>query len=176
MSCAEGVRLHENSQRYQMQHGFVLITALMMIVILTLLALAGESLTSTQTRIAANSASQQATFQAAEGALSQAQAALLGGLYATGNFYSNAGGLYTYNPSVAPIWNAANFWSPGSAAVTVSTWGALPTGVNAAYIIEKFPPVSGLGTTNLVYRITAEASQASGGAPVMLQSIIEISQ
>lgn len=175
MSRAERFRLHGNSERYRVQHGFVLITALMLVVILTLLALAGESLTSTQTRIAANSASQQATFQAAEGALSQAQAALLGGLYA-GNFNSNTGGLYTYNPAVAPIWNAANFWSLGSAAVTASTWGTLPTGVNAAYIIEKFPSVSGPGNSNGVYRITAEASQASGGAPVILQGMIEISQ
>lgn len=161
------------------QGGFVLLTALILVLVLTVLALAGVALTSTQTRVAANSASQDITFQAAEGALSQAQANLLAGNYAPSQFAANTNGLYVSNPANAPIWTTVN-WSSSSSAIQ-STWGHLPAGVSAAYVIEQLPstvipgePMKGLPPR--VYRITAYATQASGGAPVMVQGLVRIHQ
>lgn len=158
-------------QRPYKQTGFVLITALILVVILTVLALAGEVLNSTQTRIAANTASQQTTFQAAEGALNQAQTNLYTGLYTQSTFLANANGLYTYNQNSVPLWTTVN-WNSGS--VIVSAWGGLPTGVKAAFIIEMMPSVNLPGGPSNVYRITAYATQSSGGSPIMLQSMVLI--
>ncbi len=159
------------SQQSGKQSGFVLITALILVVILTILALAGEVLNSTQTRIAANTASQQTTFQAAEGALNQAQTDLYTGLYTKASFLANSNGLYTYNQNAAPLWTTVN-WNSGG--VIVSAWGGLPTGVRAAFIIEMMPSVNLPGGPSNVYRITAYATQSSGGSPIMLQSMVLI--
>ena len=159
--------------------GFVLLTALILVLILTILALAGVALNSTQTRVAANSASQDVAFQAAEGALNQAQTNLLNGHYAQSGFSANTNGLYMFNQSAAPIWTTVN-WSSSSGAIPVSNWTGLASGVKAFYIIEQLPPVAIPGqsfkTPAKVYRITAYATQASGGSPVILQSLVQIQQ
>jgi type IV pilus assembly protein PilX len=159
--------------------GFVLLTALILVLILTILALAGVALNSTQTRVAANTASQDVAFQAAEGALNQGQANLLNGNYTQSGFNANTNGLYLFNQSTAPIWTTVN-WSSSSGAIPVSNWGSLASGVKAYYIIEQLPPVAIPGqsfkTPAKVYRITAYATQASGGSPVMLQSLVQVQQ
>jgi type IV pilus assembly protein PilX len=157
--------------------GFVLLTALILVLILTILALAGVALNSTQTRVAANTAAQDVSFQAAEGALNQAQTNLLNGNYPQSAFNANNNGLYIYNQTTAPIWTTVN-WSSSSSAIPVSNWSSLASGVSAYYIIELMPPVAIPGqsfkTPAMVYRITAYATQASGGSPVMLQGLVQI--
>ncbi len=159
--------------------GFVLLTALILVLILTVLALAGVALNSTQTRIAANTASQDVAFQAAEGALNQAQQNLLNGNYTQSAFLANTSGLYLFNAATAPIWTTVT-WTSSSEAIPVSNWSSLVSGVKAYYIIEQLPSVISPGrsfkTPARVYRITAYATQQSGGAPVMLQSLVQIQQ
>lgn len=61
------------------QRGFVLITALLFLVVLTLLALAGTASISSQTRIAANASSQQSAFETAEATLNLEQNNIIAG-------------------------------------------------------------------------------------------------
>lgn len=166
----------QQTDRWRGQQGFVLITALILVVILTIMALAGVTLGSTQTRIAANTAAQEATFQAAEGALNQAQTNLLINNYPATSYAANTAGLYLYNSAAPPLWTTVN-WNSGSA-VIFSTWGSLPAGISTAYIIEKMVAVYMPGQQQPVnmYRITVNATQASGGAPVILQSLVQIPQ
>jgi type IV pilus assembly protein PilX len=162
------------------QRGFILVTALILLVVLTMLALSAFGLIGTQTKVAANSASQQLTFQAAEGALQQAQTNLLGGSYTPAQFAANSAGLYVYNPSNAAPWTTVN-WASSSAVMSSNSWAtSLPSSISAAYMIEMMPPVvipgQNFANPASVYRITAYATQASGGAPVMLQSLVQIQQ
>ena len=162
------------------EQGFILATALVLLVLLTMLALTAFSLIGTQTRVAANSASQQMTFQAAEGALQQAQTNLLSGAYTPAAFSANSGGLYTYDPANTAPWATVN-WASSSAVIQSNSWAtSLPSGINAAYMIEQMPPVvipgQSFANPARVFRITAYATQVSGGAPVMLQGLVQIQQ
>ena len=161
--------------------GFVLISALILLVVLTILALAGVSLNSSQTRMAANASAQAAAFQVAEGALSVAQQQLLTGTYTAASFVGNGNGLYVLNTTAAaPVWQSIS-WTSGngcSGSVLTASWANMPSGVTACYLIEKLPNVvlPGQGASQSlstqVYRITSYASQANGGQPVMLQSLL----
>jgi type IV pilus assembly protein PilX len=162
------------------QQGFILATALVLLVVLTMLALTAFSLIGSQTRVAANSASQQMTFQAAEGALQQAQTNLLSGVYALSAFAANSGGLYMYDPANAAPWTTVN-WSSSGAVIQSNSWAtSLPSGISAAYMIEQMPPVvipgQSFASPARVFRITAYATQVSGGAPVVLQGLVQIQQ
>ncbi|BAP89509.1 uncharacterized protein E1O_23780 [Burkholderiales bacterium GJ-E10] len=155
--------------------GFVLVTALLLVLILTLLAVGGVSLFGAQVRTAANVASQEIAFQAAEAALQQAQTNLLSGAYPLSLFARNSGGLYETVPTSPPVWTTVS-WTSTSAVIPVTALTGLPSGVQGAYLIELMPPVvvrgGTLTTPSNVYRITAEGTQATGGAPVILQSVV----
>ena len=161
------------------QTGFVLVSALILLVVLTILALAGVSLNSSQARMAANTSAQAAAFQAAEGALSLAQQQLLVGTYTAGSFIGNGNGLYVLNTAApSPVWQTVN-WTSGSAcsgAVLTASWSGMPSGVTVCYLIEQLPnvvlPGQSASMNTQVYRITSYATQANGGQPVMLQSLL----
>ena len=115
-----------------------------------------------------------------EGALQQAQTNLLYGTYAASAFSANSGGLYTYDPANTAPWTTVD-WTSSSAVVQSSSWAtSLPSGINAAYMIEQMPPVvipgQSFASPARVFRITSYATQASGGAPVMLQGLVQIQQ
>lgn len=148
-------------------HGGVLITTIILLVMLTTLSLAMVSLNTTQTRIATNSADAQVSYQTAEGALNQAAANLQAGNYSLTDFIGNANGLYTYSSNSASIWTTVN-WGNASGAIQCTSCGLSPT---AAYVIEYLPPVLVPGTgPKKAYRITARAVGVGGSSPVILQA------
>ncbi len=150
------------------QRASVLITTMILLIMLTMLALALVSLNTTQTRIATNSADAQEAYQTAEGAIAQAATNLQAGNYTLASFVANTNGLYTLNTAAAPIWTTVNWSNTG--AIQCTTCGA---STHAAYIIEYLPPVivPGSGPRH-AYRITARALGISGKSPVTLQSTI----
>lgn len=155
--------------------GFVLVTALILMLVLTVLAVGGVSLFGGQVRTAANIASQEIAFQAAEAALQQAQTNIFAGAYPLAQFQQDSGGLYQNYPLNPPLWTTID-WTSSAAVIPVTILTGLPSGVQAAYTIELMAPVVPLGSSSQnpsnVYRITAEGTQASGGAPVILQSVV----
>jgi type IV pilus assembly protein PilX len=158
------------------QRGAVLFITIMLMLMLTVLGLGLVSLNSTQTRIATNSGDVQIAFQTAEGALNQAQSNILAGSYPANSFLANSNGLYVFNPANSALWSSVNWAS--SSAVIQSFQGGSKT--PAAYIIELLPsvilPGQSMKRATSVFRITARAVGPSGGAPVMLQSTVQIQQ
>lgn len=163
------------------QRGFVLLTALVMLLVLTLIALVAMSFEANQARVAGNTANAQIAFETAEGALRIAEGSLLSSTYAANQFVTGgANGLYLFNPLSQPIWSQSSTWGGGNVIVSGFT-GQSATA--ALVVIEQLPSVS-LPGQNLasiqygggspparVYRITARAVGANGKAPVMVQSI-----
>jgi type IV pilus assembly protein PilX len=159
--------------RRDAQRGFVLITVLLLVVLMTVLAIAIVSLNTNQTRIATNAADSQISFQTAEGALNQGVQAVLNGTYSSTQYASNTAGLYTYNAAAAaPLWTTVS-WGSSSAVITAFQGNA---SAPAAYIIEQMPSVikPGYDTKNptYVYRITARGVGASSNTVTILQTLI----
>lgn len=157
------------------QRGAVLITTVLMLILLTLGALAAVSMNSTQTRVATNSADNQVSYQTAEGALSEAKTKLLAGVYSAAGFAANTNGLYVFDPAVAPVWTDPSIWITSGAVIQGFQGGS---SAGALYLIEKLPPVTKPGqsmkTPLQVYRITARAVGKSGRAPVVLQATVQV--
>lgn len=171
---------HANASRRQ--RGFVLLTALVLLLVLTLAALVAMVYQANQARVAGNTANAQISFETAEGALRIAEGQLLTGAY-TGVPFTTAGnnGLYLFNPLQAPLWTNPSTWS-GSGTTFASTFSGLSSAAPQV-MIEQLPSVAmpgqslasvqyggGVQTVN-VYRITVRAVGANGKAPVMVQSI-----
>jgi type IV pilus assembly protein PilX len=156
----------------------VLVITAILLVLLTILALAAVSMNTTQTRIATNSADSQVAYQTAEAALNQAQAKLLAGSYTA--FAGNTAGLYTASTATTPVWlgqnNNSDWWSSAANAIQ----GTFAGGSTAAgaYVIELLPTVTKPGQNvdapTQVYRITARGVGASGTSPVVLQSTVQV--
>lgn len=158
------------------EKGFILITTLIFMFMLTVLALSLVSTNSTQTQIAANMSDANITFQKTEGALNQAINLILNNNYAAGNFLLNNNGLYTFNPNNAPLWETVDWTNSG--AVISSFDGA--TGTSASYIIEQLPsvvaPGQNAGRLTRIYRVTGQASGQNPNSRVMLQATVQIQQ
>ena len=157
------------------ERGAVLLTTVMLLIMLTVLALTAVSMNTIQTRMAANSADYQVAYQTAEGALNQAQNALLAGTYPASGFAANTSGLYVFDPSTAPIWSNASTWNTASAVLQGFQGGS---NQSAQYLIEKLPPVikpgQSMKTPMQVYRVTARAVGKSGRSPVTLQTTVQV--
>jgi len=155
------------------QRGVALLTTMMLLVMLTILALAAYSLNTTQTRVATNSADSMVAYQTAEGTLAQAESDLFAGTYADSSFAANSNGLYVFDPAAAPVWKDPAIWSSTNGVLQGFQGGS---SAPAAYLIERLPSVSRPGsdmkTQTRVYRITARAVGKSGGSPVILQSTV----
>ncbi len=158
------------------QRGSVLIITVILVLLLTILGLGTVSLNTMQTRIATNSADAQMSFQTAEGVLNQAQSKLIAGDYAYANFVAGDNGLYLFDPAVVPVWTTID-WSNASAAIS-SFQGK--SSMPGAYIIELLPsfvrPGQSLKRMTRVFRVTARAVGPSGGAPVLLQSTVQLQE
>ncbi|VTU22820.1 pilus assembly PilX family protein [Variovorax sp. PBL-E5] len=164
-----------NATTSSSQRGAVLLSTVMLLVMLTILALAAFSLNTTQTRVATNSADSMVAFQTAEGTLAQVENALIGGTYSDSSFAANQNGLYILDPTADPVWKNPAIWTSTSAVLQGFQGGS---NAPSAYVIEKLPPVPKPGistkTAIRVYRITVRATGKSGGSPVMLQSTVSL--
>ena len=156
------------------QNGYILITTLVLMIMLTAMALTQISMNSSQTRVATNATDLEQSFEKTEGAMNEAINRILNSTYTTANFLQNNNGLYVFNTTdTTPLWKTID-WS-SSAAVIKSFQGA--SGNQASYIIEQLPsviqPGQNMKTPTYVYRITARTVGASGNTAIMLQTTME---
>jgi type IV pilus assembly protein PilX len=159
-----------------------LITGLIFMVVLTLIVLASMRGSILEEKMAGNSRSQNLAFQAAEAGLRAGQQALNSPVDpATGPGYFDVG--------VAPTGvTSTDDWKTYNWASAADPGLVYPNVESVRYVIEKlslrtgtggnedlgYTPQSGNPRDGL-YRVTARAV-ASGGAPVILQSIVNIEQ
>jgi len=181
------------------QRGFVLVTAVMLLVILTLLILSMMRTTILEERMVGNSRDWNNAFQAAEAALRDAEREILAGTRVSGQtgFIDDcsSAGLCLPNtcPSssnCAPIWIklADAGWKSGTGTSKSVAYGsqtssaALP-GFSAQprYIIEALSVTTGANSAKLtpggassstLYRITAAGFGLNTSSRVMLQAVI----
>lgn len=157
-----------------LQQGFILISTIILILVLTILAITQMSFNGILTRMATNSADALVAFETAEGALNQAVNAILTTTPGTSSFMANANGLYLYKASSSPVWASAN-WSDSSAIQSYQGNSSKA----ASYIIEQLPsvvlPGQSMNKPSAIYRVTAKAVGASGGSPVILQALVRVS-
>lgn len=159
------------------QKGYILITTLVLMIMLTAMSLTQVSLNTTQTRVATNAQDSMVGFEKTEGAANEAVNKLMNGTYTNTNFLQNSNGFYILDPnSSSAIWQTIN-WS-GSSGVIPSFQGS--SGAQADYIIEQLPsvvqPGQNMKTPTRVYRITARSVGASGNSSVLIQTTVQIQQ
>lgn len=157
------------------EQGFILITTLVLLIILTILGVAQISINSSQTQVATNVSDSENTFEKTEGAVNDAINKMLTHSYTASNFINNANGLYLFNQNNTPIWQTVT-WS-GSA--VISSFSGL-NGSQSSYLIEQLPSVAQPGqnmkSLTKVYRITARAAGQTGNSSVLIQSTVQIKQ
>lgn len=178
--------LHLTTQR---QTGSALITALSILLILTLLGVSAMSTTALQERMAGNARDAEVAFEAAEAALRTAEQNLTtnGAAFSFKDGTTAAGGTQgMYDVNTTESWTVNSNWDTSTKAVAVTY--PLTTN-NAMYMIQKTsssvsasgnvqslepinytnnPPPIGGGVT--VYQITARGFGLSLSSRVMLQS------
>ncbi|MGH8279464.1 MAG: pilus assembly PilX family protein, partial [Gammaproteobacteria bacterium] len=148
------------------QQGFVLVTALILLLILTLLGLAAAQSTSMQEQMAGNQRNQALAFEAAEAGLSVAHTGVLQGLWTNAEFAANTNGLYTLatcctgSVGYTSAWEVSGAWSSAIALTTPSPGLSSPqVAAQPVFLVEELPPVAPAGHS-LVLR------QSGGGPPV----------
>jgi type IV pilus assembly protein PilX len=159
------------------QAGMSLIMGLLFLALLSLLGLAGMSVSVQEERMAGNTQDRILAFNAAETALRDCEGVLQG---ATLPVFNGTNGMYQpAAPSATPVWESIDWTATGTARVHATT----PAGASAAprCIIEELPALPNMGGSNSlaankplpdagVYRITARGVGAQPGTVVMLQS------
>jgi type IV pilus assembly protein PilX len=173
----------------------VLYIALILLVILTLIAVAAARLQTGEAVMARNEHNHQLAVQAAEAALRDAETNLVsGGTWTLAQFAQNTAGLYVLQleaqgatPSGVPgsiadqiVWTPANPAAMTYTGPALSNAPASPT--VAQVIIENLPPVARAGDplctpsnqtqSCSVYRVTAHAVGGDSSASATLQSVI----
>ncbi|AMP90643.1 pilus assembly PilX family protein [Legionella pneumophila] len=166
-----------STSQYSKQQGYVLITSLVLMSMLTVLALTQISQNTSQTRIATNATDSEISFEKTEGAVNEAINLVINGTYNPQSFLATNNGMYLFDQSAStPLWKTIN-WSSGSAVIN-SFQGN--TGAQASYFLEKLPsvimPGQNMKKPSNVYRITARSAGASGDSSVLIQSTIQIQQ
>jgi type IV pilus assembly protein PilX len=158
------------------QCGYVLLTTLVLMIVITVLALTQVSLNTSQTRVAANATDSEVSFEKTEGAMNEALNKLINGTYTSTTFLNNSNGLYLYDPTASPLWQTISWTS--AASVIKSFQGS--SGAQASYIIEQLPsviqPGQNMKSPTNIYRITARALSASGNSSVLIQTTLQIQQ
>ena len=165
------------------QQGATLFVVLILLLVMTLLALASIRGTLLEERMSSNQFDRSLSFQAVEAALREGES--LAATRPTVPTTGCAAGLCGKpDPSAAPVWNSATVW--GGAMQTTVTLGDITA--TPEYIVElladDIPPKGACTTsgdlsevsctgTERRYRITAR-SQAADRAYVMLQSIYAV--
>jgi type IV pilus assembly protein PilX len=167
------------------QSGATLVVVLILLLVMTLLALASMRGTLMEERMTANQYDRSLSFQAAEAALREGEALAAGRPNIPAG--CNAGLCGIPDPEAAPVWENANVWA--AARQTATEYGAGTLALQPQYIVElladNVPPKGSCTTTGDVsivdgctgterrYRITAR-SQEEGRAVVVLQSVYAV--
>jgi type IV pilus assembly protein PilX len=170
-----------------LQRGASLVVALMFLVVLTILGLVTVRSSTVQERMAGNDRDRAVAFEAAEGALRDAERDILLNI-TTGNSFDSActAGLCSPATTATPNWNAIS-WTGTTSRIygAGSGAGTYPLDVvqPPRYIIEALPPLpAGAGNSEVYgqrssttggngYRITARGWGRRATTQVSLQSV-----
>ena len=156
------------------QKGYLLITSLMLLVMLTVLGLAQVSINTTQTQIVTNTVDAEISFEKTEGAVNQAINQLLANNYSSFNFLNNANGLYIFNVNADPVWRTVN-WD--SSTTVINSFSGID-GRQAKYLIEQLPsvvqPGQNMKSLTRIYRITGRAVGQNGASSILIQSTVQV--
>jgi len=162
-------------QRRQKQQGFILITTLFLLLMLTVLAVSQTASNTSQTQIATNATDSEISFEKAEGALNEAINRMLQNNYSIDLFANNSNGLYVFDSTKSPLWETVNWEGTG----VIRSFSGM-SGLQANYIIEQLPsvvqPGQSMRTLTRMYRITGRAVGQNGVSSVLLQSTIQLQQ
>ena len=177
------------------QQGAVLYIALILLMILTIIAIAAARLQTGEAVMARNDNNHQLALQAAEAALRDAEINLADGNWSIAQFAQNTAGLYVLQtevqgglgscPNGCSIADTINWNAPAGAAMAYTgpaLTNAPASPVATLVIIEDLPPVARPGDplctpssqTNScsVFRVTAHAVGADASASATLQTIV----
>ena len=164
------------------QRGVTLVVVLILLLVVTLIALASLRGTLMEERMSSNVRDRSLAFQAAEAALREGEA-VAAGKPKVPNAGCAAGLCAKPDPAAAPVWNDETVWAAAPEAAV-----KLDKTVKPRYIVELLaddvPPKGSCTTSGDVsettcsgierrYRITAR-SEADGRASVMLQTIFAV--
>ena len=163
---------HMRSYRKGRESGSVLIVSLVMLLLLSLIGVAGIQSTVMQDRMAANLLDKDLAFQATEAALREGEDSLATGVPIS---FPNSGGLYRIGADNRPDW-PADLSDTGSGVTTYS--GNFP-GVDSQprYYIEQIDtiPAPGCDLTSycepVYYRITAAGVGGSDKATAAITTV-----
>ena len=172
------------------QHGMVLVTGLLMLLVITLIGLTALRSTALEEKMANNVRDQDVAFEAAENALRDGEQDVFANLVSTSPFTSACtSGLCLPSTTSTPVWSTVDWTSSSttSTAIGTNTGGATYT-ANVSqpprYVVELLPDLpAGQGNsqsvncsprcsgTRTAFRITAMGFGRNPGTQVMLQSI-----
>lgn len=161
------------------QHGAVLITSIILLLIMTLIGLTGMQVTTLEEKMAGNMRDRNLAFQSAESALRAAETVLSQATLPT--FYNDGtNGLYTQSSTASILSNLTDSAS-WAAANKVTYTGANLANIAASpeYIIQQLPSVDGGGSsldgsafsTTDFFQITARGTGGTTSAVVVVQSV-----
>ncbi|HTW75945.1 MAG TPA: PilX N-terminal domain-containing pilus assembly protein [Steroidobacteraceae bacterium] len=132
------------STRRANQAGVVLFTALILLVILTLVGVMLARSESVEENISQNDQDHELAIQAAEATLRYAEVGLYNGTY--WNFAGNANGLYTWESGTPDAFETYNLSSPAGSLLTYGGV-ALPVVASPQFLIESLPSAALPGTS-----------------------------
>lgn len=155
------------------QHGVVLVTGLIFLVILTLIGVTALTNTMMEERMAGNTRDQEVAFEAAEAAVRDAETFLEA---ATLPSFNGSNGLYSQEAAPAPEWDAVT-WTNARAYADDDFAGK--TADSPRYLIEEQPATPDPGGSLAagealdearVYLITARGVGANANTRVVLET------
>jgi type IV pilus assembly protein PilX len=162
------------------ERGVVLITALMVLLIMSLLGVTAMQTTTLEERMSNNFAQRELAFQASEAGLRDAEAFLRGmsittlqGLSFT---FTGTNGYFAPPTSGTPVWDSLD-WTDNTKTIAYSATALAIVAAQPSYIVERLlpdryiPPVGeDLPKYQMVFRITSRGVGANTTSVVMLQS------
>lgn len=161
------------------QHGAVLVTSIILLLIMTLIGLTGMQVTTLEEKMAGNMRDRNLAFQAAESALRAAESVLSQATLPT--FYNDGtNGLYTQSSTASILSNLTDSAAWAAANTVTYTDGNLAHIAAAPeYIIQQLPSVDGGGSsldgstfsTTDFFQVTARGTGGTTSAVVVVQSI-----
>jgi type IV pilus assembly protein PilX len=170
-------RLAQQKHLALRQKGSALIVSLIMLLLLTLVAVAGMQGTILQERMTGNLRDRDLAFQAAEAALREGEAFARAPINA-GIVYGNANGLYQVNNANRPDWSTRNIVAGNGARTYSDNFPGVSS--QPTYYIEEISALQPPGTETEAggavpltsyFRITARGIGGSANTSVVLTSV-----